>query len=329
MDRAVLESDPFFVLEGMLIAAYAIGASKGYIYCRAEYPLAVERLTDAIEQCRAWACWATTSWAACSRSTSPSSRARAPSCAAKKPPSWPASKVAAACPGRARRIPRSAACSASPRCSTTSRPWPTCRSSSTAAPSTFRISDSARRPAPRCSRFPAPSQHRPRRSSRRHQAAHHHRGHRRRRAARPQDQGRADRRSVGRLHSEQHLDTVTDYADAHPTRRHDGVGRHGGDGRTHLHGRRGSLLHGVHPQRILRQVHAVPRRHHAHAGDPDLHHRASGGRRGKAPRTLPRRAAPARAGQHGQGSLAVRARPIGGNPVLSTLRFFRDEYERT
>jgi len=52
MDRAVLESDPFFVLEGMLIAAYAIGASKGYIYCRAEYPLAIERLTDAIEQCR-------------------------------------------------------------------------------------------------------------------------------------------------------------------------------------------------------------------------------------------------------------------------------------
>jgi NADH:ubiquinone oxidoreductase subunit F (NADH-binding)/Pyruvate/2-oxoacid:ferredoxin oxidoreductase delta subunit len=52
MDRAVLESDPFFVIEGMLIAAYAIGASKGNIYCRAEYPLAVERLTDAIAQCR-------------------------------------------------------------------------------------------------------------------------------------------------------------------------------------------------------------------------------------------------------------------------------------
>ena len=52
MDRAVLESDPFFVLEGMIIAAYAIGASKGYIYCRAEYPLAIERLADAIAQCR-------------------------------------------------------------------------------------------------------------------------------------------------------------------------------------------------------------------------------------------------------------------------------------
>ena len=52
MDRAVLEGDPFRVVEGMLIAAYAIGASKGYAYCRAEYPLAIERLHDAISQCR-------------------------------------------------------------------------------------------------------------------------------------------------------------------------------------------------------------------------------------------------------------------------------------
>ena len=52
MDRAILEGDPFRVLEGMLIAAHAIGASKGYIYCRAEYPLAIARLRDAIAQCR-------------------------------------------------------------------------------------------------------------------------------------------------------------------------------------------------------------------------------------------------------------------------------------
>jgi NADH:ubiquinone oxidoreductase subunit F (NADH-binding)/ferredoxin len=53
MDRAVLESDPFRVIEGMLVAAYAIGATKGYVYCRAEYPLAIERLREAIFQCRA------------------------------------------------------------------------------------------------------------------------------------------------------------------------------------------------------------------------------------------------------------------------------------
>jgi len=53
MDRAVLESDPFRVIEGMVVAAYAIGATKGYVYCRAEYPLAIERLGEAIFQCRA------------------------------------------------------------------------------------------------------------------------------------------------------------------------------------------------------------------------------------------------------------------------------------
>jgi NADH-quinone oxidoreductase subunit F len=48
MDRAVLEGDPHSVIEGMLIAAYAIGAGKGYLYVRAEYPLAVSRLRKAI-----------------------------------------------------------------------------------------------------------------------------------------------------------------------------------------------------------------------------------------------------------------------------------------
>lgn len=50
MDRAVLESDPHRVLEGMAIAAYAVGADRGYIYVRAEYPLAVKRLQAAIRQ---------------------------------------------------------------------------------------------------------------------------------------------------------------------------------------------------------------------------------------------------------------------------------------
>jgi len=50
MDRSILEADPHAVLEGMLIAAYAIGATRGYIYCRAEYPLAIERLKIALKQ---------------------------------------------------------------------------------------------------------------------------------------------------------------------------------------------------------------------------------------------------------------------------------------
>ena len=50
MDRSVLESDPHRVIEGMLIAAYAVGASEGFIYVRAEYPLAIKRLKIAIRQ---------------------------------------------------------------------------------------------------------------------------------------------------------------------------------------------------------------------------------------------------------------------------------------
>jgi NADH-quinone oxidoreductase subunit F len=52
MDRSVLEGDPHRVLEGMVICGYAIGASQGIIYCRAEYPLAIKRLKIAIEQAK-------------------------------------------------------------------------------------------------------------------------------------------------------------------------------------------------------------------------------------------------------------------------------------
>ncbi len=52
MDRAVIEGDPFHLLEGLAISAYAIGASKAYIYIRAEYPLAIKRLKEAIQQAR-------------------------------------------------------------------------------------------------------------------------------------------------------------------------------------------------------------------------------------------------------------------------------------
>jgi NADH:ubiquinone oxidoreductase subunit F (NADH-binding)/(2Fe-2S) ferredoxin len=53
MDRSILEGDPHSVLEGMLIGAYAIGADEGYLYVRAEYPLAIKRLKIALEQAEA------------------------------------------------------------------------------------------------------------------------------------------------------------------------------------------------------------------------------------------------------------------------------------
>jgi NADH:ubiquinone oxidoreductase subunit F (NADH-binding)/(2Fe-2S) ferredoxin/NAD-dependent dihydropyrimidine dehydrogenase PreA subunit len=54
MDRSIVESDPHCVLEGMTIGARAIGAAQGFIYIRAEYPLALERLTQALEQARSY-----------------------------------------------------------------------------------------------------------------------------------------------------------------------------------------------------------------------------------------------------------------------------------
>lgn len=52
MDRSILEGDPHSVIEGMIIAGFAIGANAGYVYCRAEYPLAIKRLERAIPQAR-------------------------------------------------------------------------------------------------------------------------------------------------------------------------------------------------------------------------------------------------------------------------------------
>jgi NADH-quinone oxidoreductase subunit F len=51
MDRSILEGDPYCIIEGMMIAGYAIGATAGYVYVRAEYPLAIDRLQMAIDVC--------------------------------------------------------------------------------------------------------------------------------------------------------------------------------------------------------------------------------------------------------------------------------------
>ncbi|HML22564.1 MAG TPA: NADH-quinone oxidoreductase subunit NuoF [Aggregatilinea sp.] len=52
MDRSVLESDPYRILEGMTIAGYAVGSNRGYVYVRAEYPLAIDRLKLALRQAK-------------------------------------------------------------------------------------------------------------------------------------------------------------------------------------------------------------------------------------------------------------------------------------
>ncbi len=69
MDRSLLEGNPHSVLEGMLVGAYAIGADKGYVYVRNEYPLAVAHVREAIDQARSSDSSETASWAPTSAST--------------------------------------------------------------------------------------------------------------------------------------------------------------------------------------------------------------------------------------------------------------------
>ena len=70
MDRSTLEGDPHSVIEGMAIGAYAIGADEGYIYCRAEYPLAIKRLRIAMAQAEEMGLLGIISWAQTSPFTS-------------------------------------------------------------------------------------------------------------------------------------------------------------------------------------------------------------------------------------------------------------------
>ncbi len=144
MDRSLLEGNPNAVLEGMAIAARAIGSSQGYIYIRAEYPLAIERLRIAIDQMRRSGLLGEIFLGRISPSISSSRKAPAPSSAAKRLPSSPASKAAAACPPPARRFPPSRDCSANRPISTTSKPWAMFRTSSQAARKLTRAGEQSR-----------------------------------------------------------------------------------------------------------------------------------------------------------------------------------------
>ncbi len=85
MDLSVLEGDPHGVIEGMAVAAYAVGARKGFVYVRAEYPCAVERLGIAITQAREYGLLGRNILGACSISISKSAWGRAPLSAVKRP----------------------------------------------------------------------------------------------------------------------------------------------------------------------------------------------------------------------------------------------------
>ncbi len=96
-DRMIMEGDPFVLIEGMTIAAIAVGATKGYIYIRSEYPHAVAVMNDAIGAARRSGMLGNNlAGSSAHASTSTCALARVPMCAAKKPRSSTASRASAA-----------------------------------------------------------------------------------------------------------------------------------------------------------------------------------------------------------------------------------------
>ena len=151
-DRMLMEGDPFLLIEGMVIAAHAVGASEGFIYIRSEYPAAVETMRAAILSRRA---------RRLARRRHPGHRP------AVRPPGPGRSRrvhlrrgdldareprgQARPDPARSRHSPRSRGSSASRPSSTTSCPWRPFRTSSSTAPRRTRRSGWAARAGPRCS----------------------------------------------------------------------------------------------------------------------------------------------------------------------------------
>ena len=111
-DRMVVEGDPFTLIEGMTIAAYAVGASEGYVYVRSEYPHAITALRRAIETAYTHGFLGRDILGSGTTSTSTYAWGQAPTSAARSPRCWRASRAGAARCGPGRRSRRSRACSA-------------------------------------------------------------------------------------------------------------------------------------------------------------------------------------------------------------------------
>ena len=281
MDRSVLEGDPHSVIEAMTIAGYAIGASQGYVYVRAEYPLAVERLGKAIEQARergllgknilgtglsfdleirmgsgAFVCGEETALMTSIEGNRGEPRPRPP---------FPADKGLWGKPSLLNNVETYA---------TIPVDHPEGRRVVRLHRHREEQGHQGLRPGRRG------EEHRPRGDPHRHAAGRDRLRHRRRHAGRQELQGRADRRPLGRLHPAAPPERARGLRVAHRAGRHHGLGRPHRHGRGHLHGGHVPVLPGVRAGRVVRQVHALPDRHQADAGDPGPHLRGQGRRRG-------------------------------------------------
>ncbi len=268
MDRSVLEGDPHRVLEGMAIAAYAVGASKGFIYVRAEYPLAVKRLRTAIRQAQA------------RRPAGQQHRAAPPfnfdvdmRLGAGAFVCGEETALMASIEGK-RGMPR-------PR-----PPFPAEMRLVGLPDADQQRRDVRQRRADHSQRRGLVRRHRHRKEQ----------GHQGLRADRQDQEHRPDRSADGHhrcarssttsaaasrtasssrpcrpaahpaaASRREHLDTPVDYESLGKARLDHGFGRHDRDGRDDRHGRGGPVLHGILHGRIVRQVRSLPRRHRADA----------------------------------------------------------------
>ena len=323
MDRAVLESDPFRVIEGLAIAAYAVGALGGH-------RLRAQRIPDrgaprARGDCHgrsARASWARAFWARRSASRCRCARARARSCAARRRRSSSRSRASAACRGCGRPTRPQSGLWGKPTLinnveTLACLPWIFRR-----GPEAFAALGTATSKGTKVFSLTGKVKRGglievPMGITIREIVEDIGGG----MQGRPALQGRARRRAVRRLHPGAAWPTRRiDYRGAGVDGRHHGIGRPGGARRSRL--RRGDrpLLPALHAERVVREVHVLPRRHQADARDPRAHLRRAAGWRATS-QTLDELSSRVKTGSLcGLGQTAP-------NPVLTTLRYFRDEYE--
>ncbi len=260
MDRSVLESDPHRVLEGMAIAAYAVGASEGYIYVRAEYPLAVARLKTALRNAErhgllggdicgshftfriairlgagAFVCGEETALIASIQGLRGTPKPRPP---------YPAQVGLWGHPTLINNV------------ETFANIAPIIRNGG----AWFSKLGTERSKGTKVFRAGGPHlEHGADRGPDGHQAARHHLRRRRRDPRWQALQSRADGRAVGRLHSRGVFGHAGGLRNADQPGLHHGIGRDDRDGRNVVDGGRSALLHGVLHDGIVRQMHSVPR----------------------------------------------------------------------
>ena len=307
MDRAVLESDPHRVLEGMAIAAYAVGAQHGYIYVRAEYPLAVKNLKTAIRQAERMGllgnniCGTTFSFRVeirlgagafvCGEETALIASIEGKRGTPRPRPPYPAEEGLWGCPTLINNVETFA--NIAPIIRNGGDWFAGIGTEKSKGTKVFALAGRVANTGlievpmgitlreiifeigggiPDGKKFKAVQTGGP----------------------------------SGGCIPEQHLDVAGGLRIAGQDRLHHGLGRHDRHGRDLLHGGRGEVLHGVLQKRIVRQVRAVPRGHRADARPAEAHH----GRRGDRRRPGAARGAVRPGAQH----QPVRAGPDGAQP---------------